>query len=64
MARNKQLRKRVEGELRVIEEHFKKIALEEAKADPNVYLIDHWKKDIARHQRLLADYRAKLERRK
>ncbi len=60
MGRNKSLRKRIEGEERVIREHQEKIDLELSLAFPNQHLIKKWQKDIERHERIRAKLISKL----
>jgi cob(I)alamin adenosyltransferase len=60
MGTNTNLRKRIQSELDVIQEHLDKIRAELSNPNPDKYLIAKWEKDIARHQRALATYRSKL----
>jgi hypothetical protein len=64
VGRNKDLRKRIQAEINVINEHLQKIAEEKEKSYPDKRGIEAWEKDIARHLRLLRRLRAKLPGRK
>ena len=59
MGKNKTLRKRIDGELRVIAEHHQKIQAEFGKPYPDKYLAK-WEGDIDIHLRILAELRAAL----
>ena len=60
MSRNKTLRKQIQGELDVINEHLQKIAEEKDKPLPDKRGLETWEKDIFRHMRILEKLRAKL----
>lgn len=64
MGRNKDLRKRIQGEIKLIQLHLDKIAAEKEKPYPDKRDIKKWEKDIARHLRLLEKFRNKLPGRK
>ena len=60
MGRNKVLRKKISGELRVISEHYQKIQEEYEKSYPDQQLIAKWERDIEIHLRILAKLREAL----
>lgn len=60
MGKNKELRARIQGEIRVINLHLDWIKAELAKPNPDYQDIRKWEKDIARHQRILAKLTGKL----
>ena len=62
MGRNKQTRKRIAGQQRVIQEHEKKIAEELQKTTPDFRLIRKWEKDIDKAQKLVRELEKKLAR--
>lgn len=59
MGENKEIRRKLEGQYRALQEHLEKIAKEKIKARPNLQLIEAWEKTI-RNIRSRID---KLERR-
>jgi hypothetical protein len=60
MTTNKDTRKKINGERRVIAEHRAKIDEELRKPIPDWQGIEKWRKDIARHERILARLEKKL----
>lgn len=62
MGKNKQLRKRIRGQFRVVEEHQQKITRELEKESPDMRLIRKWNKDIDRAQKLMRELEEKLAR--
>ncbi len=64
MSRNKTLRKQIQGELDVINEHLQRIAVEKDKPYPDKRGIETWQRDISSHMRILEKLRAKLPGRK
>jgi len=62
MGKNKQLRKRIRGQFRVVEVHHEKIARELEKQLPDMRLIRKWNKDIDRAQKLMRMLEEKLVR--
>lgn len=61
MGRNKQLRKRITGQLRTIAEHQAKIERELAKPNPNLLRIGKWQKDIDIARRAVRKLEQRLE---
>ncbi|HET7215416.1 MAG TPA: hypothetical protein VFL79_17635 [Terriglobia bacterium] len=62
MGKNKQSRKRIRGQFRVVEEHQQKITRELEKESPDMRLIRKWNKDIDRAQKLMRELEEKLAR--
>lgn len=62
MGKNKQLRKRIRGQFRVVEDHQAKIASEIKKPLPDARLIRKWERDIDKAQRLMRELEEKLAR--
>ena len=60
MGTNKTVRKKIQGELEVINLHLKWIDDELAKPYPDRRAIAKWENDIARHLRILANLETKL----
>ncbi|CAN5672834.1 hypothetical protein BH24DEI1_BH24DEI1_01940 [soil metagenome] len=60
MGKNKSLRKKIQGELEVIDRHFKLIAEELEKTYPDQRAIAKWEKDVRNHFNTLDKLRAKL----
>lgn len=64
MGKNRKLRKRIQSELNVINEHIDKIAEELLEPYPDRRNIEKWEKDIANHQKRLVELTDKLPGRK
>lgn len=62
MGKNKQLRKRIRGQYRVVEKHQTKIAREIKKPLPDVRLIRKWEREIDKAQMLMRELEEKLAR--
>jgi hypothetical protein len=60
MGRNKDLRKKIRSQLRVINNHLDKIAAELEKPYPNRERIAKWQKDVEIHQKELLKLTGKL----
>ena len=61
MGKNKQLRKRITGQLRTIAEHQAKIKRELTKPNPNFPRIRKWEKDIDIARRAVRKLEQRLE---
>jgi len=62
MGRNKDLRKKIAGRLRMIERHEEKIRSELSKPQPDEFLIAHWRSEIEAVKEKVADLTRRLER--
>jgi len=62
MGRNKDLRKKIAGWRRVIEQHEEKIRAELSKPRPDGSLIEHWRSEIQAVEVKIADLTRRLER--
>ena len=62
MGKNKQIRKRIAGQQRVIRQHEDKIAHELEKDVPEILLIRKWERDIDKAQKLMRELEGKLMR--
>lgn len=62
MGKNRQLRKRIAGQLRTIAKHQAKIEQEYGKAAPNIVLIRKWEKDIDIARRAVRQLEDRLEK--
>ena len=62
MGKNKQTRKRIAGQQRVIRQHEDKIAQELQKDEPEILLIRKWERDIDKAQKLMRELEGKLMR--
>ena len=62
MGKNKQIRKRIAGQLRVIRDHEEKIAEELLKATLDIRVIRKWERDIDKAQKQMRELEEKLAR--
>ena len=62
MGKNKQLRKRIVGQLRTIGKHQAKIEQELSKPTPNVVAIEKWEKDIDIARKRMRQLEERLEK--
>ncbi len=62
MGRNQDLRRRIAGSQRMIEEHENKIRRERMKAQPNQDLIAHWQHEIEVRKHHIARLTRRLKR--
>jgi hypothetical protein len=62
VGKNRQLRKRIAGQQRVIREHEDKVAQELRKRTPDIRLIRKWERDIDKAQKLMRELEQKLAR--
>jgi hypothetical protein len=62
VGKNKQVRKRIAGQQRVIRQHEDKIAEELRRSTPDIRLIRKWERDIDKAQKLMRELEQKLAR--
>jgi 5'-deoxynucleotidase YfbR-like HD superfamily hydrolase len=62
MGRNQDLRRKIAGRHKVIEEHEEKIRHERVKLVPDESLIDHWQREIDARKSEIARLNRRLKR--
>ncbi len=62
MGRNQDLRRKIVGRERVVEEHQEKIRRERMRSVPDESLIDHWQREIDARKSEIARLNRRLKR--
>jgi hypothetical protein len=62
MGRNRDLRRKIAGRERVVEEHEKKVRRELTKLEPDELLIAHWQREIENWKRKILHLTRRLKR--
>ena len=62
MGRNQDLRRKIAGRERIVEEHEEKIRRERMKPEPDEALIEYWRREIEARQKEVAHWTRRLKR--